>query len=292
MRLEKYLNFMKAFEKPLIFLVDLFTDMFILFIAYSHFWQQFEDFFPGEEENYFQDPATPIMEGIIDFHNYVMFYLVLILIFVFYIFALILIEFCRNYFTVIENKKALLSRLSIFRLKSVSHASTLEFVWTVLPSVVLAFIAVPSFLLLYSIDEVIDPALTFKAIGHQWYWSYEYSDYTDKNINFDSYMVSEEALDEGFFRLLEVDNSIVLPANTHIRLIVTANDVLHSWAVPSLGIKVDAVPGRLNQSSIFIRHEGVYYGQCSELCGVNHGFMPICVKVVSLSDYVKWLSQK
>lgn len=247
---------------------------------------------PRGEENFFQEPVTPIMEGIVDFHNYVMFYLILIFLFVLYVFFLILVDFYFMYQLKATNNSVLLHRYNIFKLKNISHASTLEFVWTVLPSVILALIAVPSFLLLYSMDEVIDPALTFKAIGHQWYWSYEYSDYADKEISFDSYMLPTAELYFGSFRLLEVDNSIVLPADTHIRLIVTADDVLHSWAVPSLGIKVDAVPGRLNQSSIFIKHTGVYYGQCSELCGVNHGFMPICVKVVSLSDYLKWLAQK
>jgi len=243
-------------------------------------------------ESFFQDPATPIMEGIIDFHNYVMFYLVLILLFVLYAFIVILIDFCFKYNFFLNTKQDLAHRFNIFKTRTVSHAATLEFIWTVIPSVVLAFIAVPSFLLLYSMDEVIDPALTLKTIGHQWYWSYEYSDYENTAINFDSYMVPTAELPQGHFRLLEVDNSPVVPTNTHIRLIVTAADVLHSWAVPSLGVKVDAVPGRLNQSSMFIKRQGVYYGQCSELCGVNHGFMPICVKAVPLSTYLEWLAQK
>ena len=163
------------------------------------------------------------------------------------------------------------------------------------PSLILVLIAVPSFALLYSLDEVVDPAVTIKAIGHQWYWSYEYSDYSqesDQSIAFDSYMVPEDDLELGQLRLLDVDNRLVVPANTHIRVIITAADVLHSWAVPSLGVKCDAVPGRLNQIPLFIKREGVFYGQCSELCGANHAFMPIVVEAVSLEDYISWVSTK
>ena len=133
-------------------------------------------------------------------------------------------------------------------------------------------------------------------MGHQWYWSYEYSDYTTveggESLNFDSYMIPDDDLTLGSFRLLEVDNRIVLPVNTHIRVLVTAADVLHSWAIPSLGVKVDACPGRLNQVSLFMKREGVFYGQCSEICGVNHGFMPIVVQGVSLEQYIEWIQNK
>jgi len=139
-------------------------------------------------------------------------------------------------------------------------------------------------------DEMIDPALTLKVVGHQCYWSYEFSDYVTldggENLDFDSYMLALGDLTLGNLRLLEVDNRVVLPINTHIRIIVTAADVLHSWAIPSFGLKVDACPGRLNQTSLFIKREGTYYGQCSEICGVNHGFMPIVVKAVDLDSYV------
>ena len=144
-------------------------------------------------------------------------------------------------------------------------------------------------------DEIVSPTITIKALGHQWYWSYEYSDYVNDNfepINFDSYMIPEEDLEKGQLRLLEVDNHMVIPINTHIRIIVSAADVLHSWAIPSLGIKCDAIPGRLNQASLFVKREGLYYGQCSEICGVNHGFMPIVVEAVNLKYYVNWLSNK
>jgi cytochrome c oxidase subunit 2 len=173
------------------------------------------------------------------------------------------------------------------------HNTKLEIIWTIIPTIILIFIAIPSFILLYSLDEVINPSITLKAIGHQWYWSYEYSDYTDENsINFDSYMITENDLEIGQFRLLEVDNRVVLPINTHVRVLITAGDVLHSWAVPSMNIKADAVPGRLNQLTIFVKRPGVYYGQCSELCGVNHAFMPIVIEAVSLWNYSNWLSSR
>ncbi|KAL0285032.1 UNVERIFIED_CONTAM: Cytochrome c oxidase subunit [Sesamum radiatum] len=149
--------------------------------------------------------------------------------------------------------------------------------WTIFPSIILMFIAIPSFALLYSMDEVVvDPAITIKAIGHQWYWTYEYSDYNsgdEQSLTFDSYTIPEDDPELGQSRLLEVDNRVVVPEKTHLRIIVTPADVPHSWAVPSLGVKCDAVPGRLNQTSISVQREGVYYGQCSEICGTNHAFM-------------------
>ena len=175
------------------------------------------------------------------------------------------------------------------------HGTTLEIVWTVTPSIILMIIAIPSFALLYSVDQYTDPAITLKCIGHQWYWTYEYSDYNnseDQPLAFDSYLVPEDDLELGQLRLLEVDNRVVLPVDTHIRVIITGADVLHAWGVPSLGVKCDAVPGRLNQASLYLKREGVFYGQCSELCGANHGFMPIVVEGVSLEDYVSWVSNK
>ena len=231
----------------------------------------------------FQDPATPIMEGIINFHNHIMFFLTAIGVFVFWLLGRCL---------VLYNAETNTDKIDNF-----THATTVEIVWTIVPAIILMIIAVPSFALLYSMDEMLDPAVTLKVVGHQWYWSYEYSDYnhlTEENegINFDSYMIAEDDLQPGLFRLLEVDNRVVLPVNTHIRVLVTAADVLHSWAVPSFGVKVDACPGRLNQTSMFIKRPGVFYGQCSEICGVNHGFMPICVEVVNLEQYTDWLESK
>jgi cytochrome c oxidase subunit 2 len=226
----------------------------------------------------FQDPATPVMEGIIALHHDLMFVLSIIGVSVIWL---------------------LLRTTYLFYYKNnpspfiITHGTTIEIIWTITPSIILMVIAVPSFALLYSIDEVIDPAVTLKVIGHQWYWSYEYSDYSDINgnsINFDSYMINDDDLQQGQIRLLEVDNRVILPSNTHIRALVTATDVLHSWAIPSLGVKMDACPGRLNQVSIFIKREGVFFGQCSEICGIQHGFMPIVIQAVSIEDYIKWLS--
>lgn len=239
----------------------------------------------------FQDPATPIAEGIIDIHHHVFFFLVIIFLFVSWVLYRVVYHFWYKINYDKKNKKLLIYLLSHLR---VTHHTTIELVWTILPSIILYLIAVPSFLLLYSMDEIIDPSITLKAIGHQWYWSYEYSDYkiNFETLAFDSYMLPEDELELGQLRLLEVDNPIVLPINTHIRVIVTAADVLHCWAVPSLGIKVDAVPGRLNQGSIYLKRLGTFYGQCSEICGVNHGFMPIVVKSVKLENYISWIINK
>jgi len=239
----------------------------------------------------FQSPATPIMEGIINFHNHIMFFMINIGVLVMW-----LLYRCLSLYGVRSwseyDKRSLNYDYDVF-----THATTVEVVWTVVPAIVLMIIAVPSFALLYSMDEMLDPGVTLKVVGHQWYWSYEYSDYnhiTEDNagINFDSYMIADDDLNEGCLRLLEVDNRVVLPVNTHIRILVTAADVLHSWAVPSFGIKVDACPGRLNQTTLFLKNPGVFYGQCSELCGTNHGFMPICVEAVELEEYTTWLEEK
>jgi cytochrome c oxidase subunit 2 len=228
----------------------------------------------------FQDPATPVMIGLINLHHDIMFLIILIMVSVSWVLARATNGFLEEKNSVPVN---------------VVHASTLEVIWTIVPGLVLMVIAIPSFALLYAADELVDPAMTIKVVGHQWYWSYEYSDYeTDdgESLNFDSYIVQEDDLTIGQLRLLEVDNRVVVPTNTHVRVIVTAADVLHCWAVPSFGFKIDACPGRLNQSSIFVQREGVYYGQCSEICGVNHGFMPIVVEAVSLDNYVSWISSK
>jgi len=228
----------------------------------------------------FQDPATPVMEGINELHNTLLFYITLIVIFVGWMLG-------RTIYHFHEDKNKVPS--------TNVHGGTLEIVWTITPAFILVAIAVPSFGLLYMLDEVVDPAVTLKVIGHQWYWSYEYSDYLNEDgesISFDSYMIPDDELEEGQLRLLEVDNRIVLPTNTNIRLLITSTDVLHCWAVPSLGVKTDAVPGRLNQAGLFIKREGVFYGQCSEICGVNHGFMPIAVEAVSLDNYVDWVASQ
>jgi cytochrome c oxidase subunit 2 len=247
----------------------------------------------------FQDAASPLMEGIIDLHNSIMFYLVLIIVFVFWMMGLIIYNFYYETHNPHNSTSLNQSRILLLKTNKVVHGTLLEIVWTLTPTFILLFIAIPSFALLYAMDEIIEPAITLKVVGHQWYWSYEYSDYVELNqdsalnpIAFDSYMVSDDDLNYGDLRLLEVDNKIVLPIDTNIRVLITSADVLHSWAVPSLGVKMDAVPGRLNQISLFIKREGVYYGQCSELCGVNHAFMPIAIKAVSVNEYVEWVKAK
>nr|YP_009132646.1 cytochrome c oxidase subunit 2 [Aneura pinguis]YP_010880874.1 cytochrome c oxidase subunit 2 [Aneura maxima]AKA63294.1 cytochrome c oxidase subunit 2 [Aneura pinguis]QIA60922.1 cytochrome c oxidase subunit 2 [Aneura pinguis]WHW96058.1 cytochrome c oxidase subunit 2 [Aneura maxima]WHW96100.1 cytochrome c oxidase subunit 2 [Aneura maxima]WHW96142.1 cytochrome c oxidase subunit 2 [Aneura maxima] len=228
----------------------------------------------------FQDPATPMMQGIIDLHHDIFFFLIVILIFVLWMLVRALWHFHYERNPIPER---------------IVHGTTIEIIWTIFPSIIPMFIAIPPFAPLYSMDEVVDPAITIKAIGHQWYRTYEYSDYNssdEQSLTFDSYMIPEDDLELGQLRLLEVDNRMVVPAKTHLRMIITSADVLHSWAVPSLGVKCDAVPGRSNQTSIFIKREGVYYGQCSELCGTNHAFMPIVVEAVPLDDYVSWVSNK
>lgn len=227
----------------------------------------------------FQDAGSPIMEGISDLHHDLMFFNAIIVTFVTWMLVRILMKFNSKSNPVPDK---------------FNHGTAIEVVWTLLPAVMLMFVAVPTFALLYSMDEGIDPAVTIKAVGHQWYWSYEYSDYTNdtESLAFESYMVPEEDLELGHLRLLEVDNRVVVPVDTHIRVLVTSQDVIHNWCIPSLGIKMDAAPGRLNQISMFIKREGVFYGQCSELCGINHAFMPIVVEAVSLDDYVSWVSSQ
>lgn len=228
-----------------------------------------------------QDPATPNAEGMLFFHNFLVLLIIVIVAAVCWVLLIIIVSFNRDAHPVS---------------KLFTHLNILEVIWTLLPAVVLLLVAIPSFNLLYSLDELIDPTMTLKVVGHQWYWSYEYSDYASleggESLNFDSYMVNTSDLTYGTFRLLEVDNRVILPISTHVRLLITAADVLHSWAVPSFGIKVDACPGRLSQASLFLKREGVYYGQCSEICGINHGFMPIVVRGVPINTYVFWIATK
>lgn len=171
----------------------------------------------------------------------------------------------------------------------------IELIWTITPALILIGIAFPSFNLLYLMDTIESPGLTIKVVGHQWYWSYEYSDFVNEDgddVGFDSYMLPYEDLEEGQLRLLDVDNKVVVPVNKEIRFIVTSTDVLHDFAVPALALKIDCCPGRLNQTSVEVLREGTYYGQCSELCGVYHGFMPICVEAVSKEKFLSWLDSQ
>jgi cytochrome c oxidase subunit 1 len=237
---------------------------------------------PEKWQMNFQDPATPVMEKIIDLHHDIQFFLILVVIAVLWMLIRIVWLFHET------NTKTI--RFAF------DHHTQLELIWTIIPTLILILIAIPSFALLYAVDELHNPKITMKALGNQWYWSYEFSDYIingpEDSIKFDSYMILEEDLQKGQLRLLEVDERILLPEYVSIRVLVTSRDVIHSWAVPSLGIKMDACPGRLNQVGMFIRRKGVYFGQCSELCGINHAFMPIVVEAVSLSDYKDWILKK
>nr|QFZ89444.1 cytochrome oxidase subunit II [Megascolecidae sp. YN201765-01] len=216
----------------------------------------------------FQDAASSVMMQLISFHDHTLIILTLVLTVVGY--ALIILMF---------NK---------YVNRYILEAQTIETVWTILPALILLVLALPSLRILYITDEVSNPSLTVKTIGHQWYWSYEYTDFM--NVEMDSYMVQTDDLNLGDFRLLEVDNRIVIPMQLEVRMLITAADVLHSWAVPSLGVKVDAVPGRLNQIGFTTSHPGVFYGQCSEICGANHSFMPIAMEVVDSKSFMKWIS--
>nr|AVW86178.1 cytochrome c oxidase subunit 2 [Eulepethus nanhaiensis] len=218
---------------------------------------------------YFQDAASPIMAQLISLHDHALLIITLIIAIVGYaIISLMMNKYtCRN----------------------ILEAQEIETIWTILPAIILLFLALPSLRLLYLMDEVTLPSITLKTIGHQWYWSYEYSDFL--NLEFDSYMVPTDELEKTQFRLLEVDHRAVLPMQTEIRLLVTAADVIHSWTIPSLGVKVDAVPGRLNQLGFFLSRPGVFYGQCSEICGANHSFMPIAIEVVDHSSFTNWITK-
>nr|YP_009020470.1 cytochrome c oxidase subunit 2 [Euastacus yarraensis]CDN85572.1 cytochrome c oxidase subunit 2 [Euastacus yarraensis] len=216
----------------------------------------------------FQDSASPLMEQLIYFHDHTMFILILITTLV-------------GYIMLNSSYNSLINRYLL-------ENQTIEIIWTILPSIILIFIALPSLRLLYLLDETNNSSVTLKTIGHQWYWSYEYSDFL--GVEFDSYMSSpsNQALSE--FRLLDVDNRTTLPFNAQIRLIISAADVIHSWTIPALGVKADAVPGRLNQVSFLINRPGLFYGQCSEICGANHSFMPIVIESVSINSFLDWIS--
>jgi cytochrome c oxidase subunit 2 len=221
-----------------------------------------------------QEPATLTMERLYDFHNLL---LVIITVIATFVLALLLIVFVRFR----EGANPTPSKTS--------HNTTLEVVWTVVPVLILLAILVPSFRLMYFADRTAQPEMTIKAIGHQWYWSYEYPD--NGNFTFDAMLVPDAEIVAGQYRLLETDTRIVLPVDTDIRLLTTADDVIHAWAMPAFGVKIDAVPGRLNETWMHITKEGLYFGQCSELCGTGHGYMPIAVEAVSKEAFAAWVAE-
>nr|WNH21494.1 cytochrome c oxidase subunit II [Stegastes variabilis] len=216
----------------------------------------------------FQDAASPVMEELLHFHDHALMIVFLISTLVLYIIVVMVTTKLTN--------------------KFILDSQEIEIIWTVLPALILILIALPSLRILYLMDEINDPHLTIKAMGHQWYWSYEYTDYED--LGFDSYMIPTTDLTSGQFRLLDADHRMVVPVQSPVRMLISAEDVLHSWAVPSLGVKMDAVPGRLNQAAFLASRPGVFYGQCSEICGANHSFMPIVVEAVPLEQFETWSS--
>ena len=225
---------------------------------------------------FFQDNATPQMEGLEELHNNIMYYLAIILFAVTWILISIILNYTKSK---ISNKY-------------INHGTLVELIWTVTPALILILIAFPSFKLLYLMDEVIDPSLVIYGEGHQWYWSYQYPDFTNNDeefVEYDSYIIPESDLEKGKLRMLEVDNRVIIPELTHTRFVVAGADVIHSYACPALGIKCDAYPGRLNQSSVYLNREGTYFGQCSEICGILHSSMPISIQSVQLGKFLYWL---
>nr|ALO77024.1 cytochrome c oxidase subunit 2 [Sphindus dubius] len=215
-----------------------------------------------------QNSSSPLMEQLSFFHNHAMLILIIITV-------LISQLFLNVFYNKFSNRLLLENQM-------------IEIIWTLMPTIILIFIALPSLRLIYMLDEINNPLISIKTIGHQWYWSYEYSDF--KNIEFDSYMIPINEMKPFNFRLLDVDNRTVIPYNSQIRMIITSEDVIHSWTIPSMGLKMDATPGRLNQISFFCNQVGLFFGQCSEICGANHSFMPISIESISPSYFLKWIN--
>nr|YP_010531114.1 cytochrome c oxidase subunit II [Dentathalia scutellariae]UXW93336.1 cytochrome c oxidase subunit II [Dentathalia scutellariae] len=215
----------------------------------------------------FQDAASPLMEQLTFFHDHAMITLILITTSISYILLNMLMNKMIN--------------------RNLLNQQMMEIAWTISPSFLLIFIALPSIHLLYLMDEINNPLMTIKTIGHQWYWSYEYNDF--KNIEFNSYMITKSNKINSF-RLLDVDNNTILPMNTQMRMLVSSTDVIHAWTMPSLGKKIDAIPGRLNQINLMIKRPGLYFGQCSEICGANHSFMPIVIESIPMNFFINWIN--
>ncbi|YP_010286581.1 cytochrome c oxidase subunit II (mitochondrion) [Dermacentor variabilis] len=214
----------------------------------------------------FSDMNSPIMEQMVFFHDHSMMIIMMITIITIYMIM-----------NIMYNK---------FTSRSLMEGQEIEIIWTIIPAVTLIFIAIPSLHLLYLTDEMFNSQLSIKVLGHQWYWSYEYSDF---NKEFDSFMLSETDMKKSSFRLLETDNNLIIPMNTNIKFLISSTDVIHSWTVPSLGLKMDAVPGRLNQCFSSSNRPGIYFGQCSEICGANHSFMPISLEITSMKNFMHFI---
>nr|UTU35092.1 cytochrome c oxidase subunit II [Periphyllus testudinaceus] len=213
----------------------------------------------------FQNSNSPLMEQLIFFHDHTIFIILMIMFMITYMMMFII----KNKFINIK----------------ISENQMIEFIWTAIPPIILIFIALPSLHLLYLMDEIKSPIMTIKIFGHQWFWSYEYSDFF--NVEFDSYMIN--SMEKQNFRLIEVDNKTIMPYKFNIRLLISSDDVIHSWTIPSLAIKIDAIPGRMNQINLFMNRPGIFFGQCSEICGINHSFMPIQIESINLNKFIFWI---
>lgn len=232
----------------------------------------FADGIPTEWQVGFQEAASPSMERIVDFHNLLLWLITAISLFVLVLLVIVVVRF---------NEKANPTP------SKTTHNTMIEVIWTAVPVIILVWLFIPSYNLMVTNDRVEDADMTVKVIGHQWYWSYEYPDHG--NFTFDANMTFAEDLEDKSLRMMETDNHVVLPVGKKVRLLFTADDVLHSWGIPSLGIKLDAVPGRLNETWVEITSPGMYYGFCSELCGVNHSYMPVAIEAVSEEEFNAWV---
>lgn len=275
----------------------------ITFLTYLN-----NNYYRPQDQIGFKDPVTVLLDNIIDLHHFIFFFIILISGLVSWQLIQIIDNFIylNNFVLVNSNNKLNSNKILAYILaikglknRSFKENNWLEACWTVFPAFILILISFPSFYMLYLAEESIETLLTVKAVGYQWFWTYDFTDLfpvwynIDTNLDMDDYIIESYMepteylnLEEGQFRLLETDDILVLPINLHLRLIVTSMDTLHSFALPSLGIKVDAIPGRLNKIDIFIYRMGVFYGQCSEICGIGHGFMPICLYAVSYLNFL------
>lgn len=213
---------------------------------------------------YLLDAYSPIIEQIIFFHDHIITIIIIIVTLIGYFLIIIVI--------------------SSFSNRKLIDIQSIEIIWTIVPIIRLIFIAIPSLQVLYLTDESISPSISIKSMGHQWFWSYEYSDFFREELN--AYL----DLSNNLFRLLNSDNHLIVPIETYLRIVVSSFDVIHSWTIPSIRVKMDAIPGRLNQSSFIIKRFGLLYGQCSEICGANHRFIPIVIEIINQNNFIKWIN--
>ena len=243
--------------------------VFLIFISFELYGKQATDW-----QLSFQNPATDLMGSVVGLHNIILIVMTLVTLFVLFLLFYVSFRFSAKRNPIPSTR---------------THNTVVEVLWTAIPIVILVVLAIPSFKLLYQQEKSENYDMTVKVIGHQWYWEYEYPDHGD--FYFESYMIQDEDLKEGDLRLLTVDNPLVIPANKNVQILITAGDVLHSWAVPSMGLKTDAVPGRLNETWVNVKEPGIYRGQCSEICGSGHGFMPVVVKVLPEREFMAWANE-